>query len=119
MSLLAFCLQCLSTCPRLQSLYKDDFHRILSLAIHSFTKYQAHVFHPPFFEIRCFSSNRSVVLATKAGESQYCQEIEPADNTERFKKNFSDAIFSANSGPSNLYRNKSFSFFIRAETSKS
>ena len=45
--------------------------------------------------------------------------MEPADNTERFKKNFSDAIFSANSEPSNLYRNESFSFFIQAETSKS
>ena len=67
-----------------------------------------------------------MVLATKAGEPQCCQEIdhcgevmEPADNTERFKKNFSDAIFSANSEPSNLYRNESFSFFIQAETSKS
>ena len=45
--------------------------------------------------------------------------MEPADNTEHFKKNFSHAIFSANSGPSNLYLNESFSFFIRAETSKS
>ena len=84
------------------------------------------MFHPPFLEIRCLCSNHSVVLATKAGESQCCQEIdlcsevmEPADNNERFKKNLSDAIFSANSGPSNLYRNESFSFFIRAETSKS
>ena len=46
-----------------------------------------------------------MALATKTEESQCCQEIdhcgevmEPADNTERFKKNFLDTIFSANSG---------------------
>jgi len=69
------------------------------------------MFYLTFMGIRCFCSNRSVALATKAEESQCCQEInrcdevmEPADNTERFKKNFLDTIFSANSGPSNLNR---------------
>ena len=34
----------------------------------------------------------------------HCGEvIEPADNTEGVKKNCLDTIFSANSGPSNLY----------------
>ena len=68
------------------------------------------MFYLTFMGIRCFCSNRSVALVIEAEESQCCQEINrcdevmaPADNTERFKKNFLDTIFSANSGPSNLY----------------
>ena len=68
------------------------------------------MFYLTFMAIRCFCFNRSVALATKAEEAQCCQEInhcdevmELADNAERFKKNFLDTMFSANSGPRHLY----------------
>ena len=100
-------------CPRVLSYY--DRRKMISAefyllpSIRGFPKYQAHVFYLTIFGIRCFCSNRSMALETKAEESQCCQEIncygevmEPADNTERFKKNLLNTIFSANSGPSNL-----------------
>lgn len=49
----------------------------LSLALHSLTdKYCAHMFYLTFWGIRCFCSNCSVDLATKAEECQCCQEID-------------------------------------------
>ena len=84
------------------------FSLILSLAVHSFTKYRARVCYLTFLGIRCFCSNRSVALATKAEECQCCQEIdrcgevmEPADNTEGV--NFFRHYFLCKFWSSNLY----------------
>ena len=83
-------------CPRVLGYYGRGKMNstVFSLAVHSFTKYRADTFYPTFM-----GSGASAPID---------QVIEPADNTERFKKKFLETIFSANSGPSSFIETNRF-----------